>query len=183
MFDAEATRRVRSSGMNAVPPGAFGYHPALDGLRGVAILAVMIYHSGLGRGGYLGVDVFFALSGFLITTLLCDEYAATGTIAFRKFYARRALRLLPALVVFVAVWLAVLYATLEPRFWAFVTGFGLAVLFYVANWVGIWVLPLGVFGHTWSLAIEEQFYVLWPLVILAVVRLCVRPPWTAGLLV
>ena len=169
--------------MNAVPAGAFGYHPGLDGLRGVAILAVMIYHSGLGRGGYLGVDVFFALSGFLITTLLLEEHAATGTIAFRKFYARWALRLLPALVVFLAVWLAVLYATLEPRFWAFVTAFGLSVLFYVANWVGIWVLPLGVFGHTWSLSIEEQFYVLWPIVVLVLARSRMPPRWIAAGLV
>src|SRR5687767_8090708 len=146
--------------MNAVPTGAFGYHSGLDGLRGVAILAVMTYHSGLGRGGYLGVDVFFALSGFLITTLLLEEHAATGTIAFGRFYARRALRLLPALLVFLAVWLAVLYATLDAKFWVSVTLFALSVLFYVANWVGIWVLPLGVYGHAWSLSIEEQFYVV-----------------------
>ncbi|HWN90855.1 MAG TPA: acyltransferase family protein, partial [Verrucomicrobiae bacterium] len=75
-----------------------GYHPALDGIRAISILAVMLYHSGLIHGGFLGVDVFFTLSGFLITTLLIEEHAAAGRIALRDFYCRRALRLLPALV-------------------------------------------------------------------------------------
>ena len=87
-------------------PSKLGYLPALDGLRAVAVLAVMAYHSGLIHGGFLGVDVFFTLSGFLITTLLCEEHARTGTLAIGSFYARRALRLLPALVAFLLIWAA-----------------------------------------------------------------------------
>ena len=85
-------------------PFKLGYRPALDGLRAIAVLAVLAYHSGLIHGGFLGVDVFFTLSGFLITTLLLEEHARAGTIAIGRFYVRRALRLLPALVVFLLVW-------------------------------------------------------------------------------
>ena len=75
-----------------MPAFSLGYRPALDGLRAVSILAVLTRHSGWLSGGYLGVDVFFALSGFLITALLMEEYGRTGTITLRLFYARRALR-------------------------------------------------------------------------------------------
>src|SRR6185369_2522612 len=117
---------------------------------------------GLLTGGWLGVDVFFALSGFLITSLLVEERERTGGIALARFYARRALRLLPALVAMVAVCgLAVLLTS--PR--ALVAGraaFLAAVLLYVANWAIVAGYLVFALGHTWSLAIEEQFYVLWP---------------------
>jgi len=138
-----------------------GYRPALDGLRGISILAVMAYHSGLLVGGWAGVDVFFTLSGFLITTLLLEEHAAAGRFSFTKFYARRALRLLPALFVLVGFWGSVLVVQ-HPDFWVLTAIYIAAVLFYVANWAIIAGLPLGIFGHAWSLGIEEQFYMLWP---------------------
>jgi len=141
----------------------------------VAVLAVMTYHSGLIRGGFLGVDMFFALSGFLITRLLLQERAATGTINVKNFLARRALRLLPALVVFLLFWTCFLLVTVPPEYWAIVERYAAAVLFYVANWAGIYGLPMGIFGHTWSLAIEEQFYLVWPVTVAVLVSRLRRP--------
>jgi peptidoglycan/LPS O-acetylase OafA/YrhL len=159
--------------MDSLPAGspALGYNPGLDGLRGVSVLAVMAYHSGFIRGGYLGVDVFFTLSGFLITMLLMEERAVTGAISFRKFYIRRALRLLPAL----AAWLllcslfTLLFAEANkaPYLWRAV----LAVMFYVANWMIIAGQPLYVFNAAWSLSIEEHFYFLWPITLVGLLRL------------
>ena len=161
-----------------VVPFSLGYRPSLDGLRGVSILAVMSYHLGLIRGGFLGVDIFFVLSGFLITTLLTDEWIRSGSISFRKFYMRRALRLLPALVVLAITcdFATVIFARLYWPPEAFVpVVFGMAyaslvALFYVTNWVMISGQTLWILGHTWSLSIEEQFYVLWPLCLLALLK-------------
>jgi peptidoglycan/LPS O-acetylase OafA/YrhL len=152
--------------------------PALDGLRGAAVAAVLLFHAGHLKGGYLGVDLFFVLSGFLITSLLLAESSATGGIALRAFWARRARRLLPALAGVLGG--VALYAWLvaAPTELTRIRGDGLATLFYVANWravfahVDYWQLfaspsPL---EHTWSLAIEEQFYLVWPLVIWALLR-------------
>jgi peptidoglycan/LPS O-acetylase OafA/YrhL len=160
-----------------------GYHPALDGIRAVSILAVMLYHSGLIRGGFLGVDVFFTLSGFLITTLLIEEHAAAGRIGLRDFYCRRALRLLPALVPVVIVSGVAMIATAGPSRVVGISLFVLAVIFYVANWAAIAGLPQGMLGHAWSLSIEEQFYLVWPPVLALLLRR-VRARWllVAGLL-
>jgi peptidoglycan/LPS O-acetylase OafA/YrhL len=139
-----------------------GYRSSLDGLRGVAVLAVMAFHLGFGwaRGGFLGVDVFFVLSGFLITTLLMQEWEQTQSISLARFYARRGLRLLPALV------LQLLVLILMPGLvtsGAVAWKIALIVFFYSANWVSAFRLYyLDVFQPTWSLAIEEQFYLLWP---------------------
>jgi peptidoglycan/LPS O-acetylase OafA/YrhL len=146
---------------------------ALDGLRGTAVIAVLLFHGGMLRGGYLGVDLFFVLSGFLITSLLLAEGSRTGHIALGPFWARRARRLLPALFLVLAV--VAIYAAYvaEPNELARIRADFLATLAYVANWRFVlggfdyWTLftspsPL---AHTWSLAIEEQFYVLWPLVV------------------
>src|SRR6267143_6402385 len=133
-----------------------GYRPALDGVRAVAILAVLARHSGLLPAGYLGVDIFFALSGFLITSLLVAEYAAPGTIALRLFYARRALRLLPALLGLLIVGTIVHLATLPPEWGPLALQQAAVVLFYVANWAWAIGLPLGLYSHAWSLAIEED---------------------------
>ncbi len=155
------------------------YQPALDGLRGVAVMAVLLYHGGVSwmGGGFLGVEVFFVLSGFLITSLLLAE-ESRGGIRLKDFWARRARRLLPALLALVTVCaayeLAVGPSHAVPDFGAD----ALATLGYVANWHEIWVKssyftrsaltsPL---AHTWSLAIEEQFYLLWPLVLLGLAR-------------
>ena len=146
---------------------------ALDGLRGLAVVAVVIFHAGHLRGGYLGVDLFFVLSGFLITSLLLREHTTTGRIGLIGFWARRARRLLPALAVML-LGVALFAATIAtPREIETLRGDVWATIGYVANWRAItsghdyWALfrspsPL---EHTWSLAIEEQFYLLWPLVI------------------
>jgi peptidoglycan/LPS O-acetylase OafA/YrhL len=151
-------------------PFTLGHRPALDGLRAVAVLAVMAHHSGgLIRGGWLGVDVFFTLSGFLITILLLEEHTRTGTIAIGRFYVRRALRLLPALVAFLIFWGGVIFAMSPSGVWLIILADLLGVLFYVTNWLIIYWLA-GPFGHTWSLAIEEQFYLVWPVTLLLLLR-------------
>ena len=150
------------------------YVPALDGARGVAIALVLAYHFGIPGvpGGFLGVDLFFVLSGFLITTLLLDEHRSTGRIDFVQFWYRRARRLLPALFVLVAAvatWTALVASPVEkgPLRWDLLSALG-----YVANWRFI-VAGQSYFAeyitaspvrHLWSLAIEEQFYVVWPLI-------------------
>jgi peptidoglycan/LPS O-acetylase OafA/YrhL len=164
----------------------------LDGVRAFAVLTVLLYHFGVSwvGGGLLGVDVFFVLSGFLITALLCSESTRTGTIRLGRFWGRRARRLLPAL--FVLLIGVALYA----HFYAgsvnvsSVRGDALSTLAYVANWRFIFS-DQGYFAlsaaqspllHTWSLAVEEQYYLIWPLVALVVLRL--RGPrglaWVAG---
>jgi peptidoglycan/LPS O-acetylase OafA/YrhL len=150
--------------------------PALDGLRAVAVAAVIAYHLGLGafRGGYLGVDLFFVLSGFLITGLLVEERSTSGRVNLPHFWARRARRLFPALLAMLGA-VAVDAVAGGPgvnrqQLW----GDTLATLFYVANWHFIashssyfaqFTAPSPL-EHTWSLAIEEQFYVAWPILIL-----------------
>jgi peptidoglycan/LPS O-acetylase OafA/YrhL len=148
--------------------GQLGRWPALDGLRAVAVLLVMFFHLqlfGSFAGGSIGVDIFFVLSGFLITTLLIGEYEKTTKINFGAFYARRALRLLPALftVIVVAVLLVTLVQELHPLKYETLTGLPFVVLF-LGNWAKVFDFnSLGILGHTWSLGIEEQFYLIWPL--------------------
>ena len=157
----------------------------LDGIRGIAVLAVLAYHAaapGLpgGRllvGGWLGVDVFFVLSGYLITRLLLAEAETTGTIARRAFYGRRARRLGPALLALVAVWIVLTLSGALPverlgtsirqsdPGLALVPVIGSFTLLY--NWLLAFDLPTPVgMGHLWSLAVEEQFYLVWPTVLL-----------------
>jgi len=159
----------------------FSYVPALDGLRAAAVLSVMAYHGGLVAdvpGGFFSLDTFFCLSGFLITSLLLAEWRRTGTVALGAFWARRARRLLPALLLLlvgVAVW-AHLFAGADQA--PELRLDELSTLFYVANWhfiaVGqnyfVQTGPPSPLLHTWSLAVEEQFYLVWPLVVLFVVR-------------
>ena len=154
------------------------HQPALDGLRGVAVAAVLVFHGGHLAGGFLGVDAFFVLSGFLITSLLLTEARNTGRIALGAFWARRARRLLPALAcVLIGV---ALYAALiaKPDELSTIRADALATIGYFSNWRAIlnshdyWAIfrnpsPL---DHTWSLAIEEQFYVVWPLLFAFVIR-------------
>ncbi|HET9076025.1 MAG TPA: acyltransferase family protein [Acidimicrobiales bacterium] len=153
--------------------------PYLDGVRAVAVAMVLAYHGGvpgLSRGGFYGVDVFFVLSGFLITSLLVGQ-EASGGVRFAAFWARRARRLLPALVVMLAaVDLYVAYLAPAGRYPGF-RGDALSVLFYVSNWHFIAVssnyfasASPSLLTHTWSLAIEEQFYLVWPLVVWATAR-------------
>lgn len=141
------------------------YRADLDGLRAVAVLLVMVTHAGFpvtNDGGTTGVTAFFVLSGYLITRLLVAEREATGRIELRAFYLRRVLRLGPALllllafVLFVGLWVG------WPDDWQLGIG---ASLFYVANWVQVAGYQIDPLGHTWTLAIEEQFYLLWPIVL------------------
>ena len=164
--------------------GEMGYLPGLDGLRAIAIIGVLLYHAGIDwvPGGFLGVDVFFVLSGFLITSLILEEYERAGRIDFKRFYIRRARRLLPAVfVLLIAVGLAVLLFYRDA-----LSAFredALATLFYLNNWWYILVdqsyfesigrPPL--LKHLWSLAVEEQFYLIWPAVALLLVRRGGRP--------
>ena len=157
------------------------YHPALDGLRAVAVLAVISYHDNYSwaRGGFLGVDAFFVLSGFLITTLLVLEYQRASSIALLAFWGRRLRRLLPALLLVLAA--VAIYAWVDVSSFelARVRGDALSSLFYFTNWRFIaegtsyfdfFSSPSPV-HHLWSLAIEEQFYLVWPLVVFACLRL------------
>ncbi|BCT90998.1 hypothetical protein LYSHEL_00220 [Lysobacter helvus] len=136
------------------------YNPALDGLRAIAVLAVIEYHAHwhwLGLEGALGVDVFFVLSGFLITSLLLQEDAGGG-IRLGAFYLRRARRLYPALVMLVAATVLVGWTSL---------GAALHALVYVTDYVR----PSEILGHTWSLSVEEHYYLLWPLLLPFVARM------------
>jgi peptidoglycan/LPS O-acetylase OafA/YrhL len=148
------------------------YRKELDGLRGVAILSVLAVNSMLPffPGGFLGVDVFFVLSGFLITTLLMEEWSSSGTINLRAFYARRALRLLPALVVLLAA--SCLYGLVfQSREAAAVTWReALWMLFYAGNWMLAVEHEVGSLDHAWSLCVEEQFYILWPVALVLLLR-------------
>lgn len=149
--------------------GPQGHWQALDGVRALAVLSVMIYHffqPHVFTGGYLGVDVFFVLSGFLITWGLVGEWTETAGISFRRFYSRRALRLFPALAA-VMVFGAVLAGTILGGPLRHQTLIGLPwIALYVGNWAEAFqVSTLGVLGHLWSLGVEEQFYILWPAVI------------------
>jgi peptidoglycan/LPS O-acetylase OafA/YrhL len=156
-----------------------GYRPELDGVRGIAISSVVLMHTvDWPRGGFLGVDLFFVLSGFLITTLLVQEWQMRETIALRGFYRRRALRLLPGLVAVIAAYVTVRFVVdlrhpeLPKHHLDRDLGGALAGLFYVSNIVqaGGVAFPPGI-RHLWSLGTEEQFYLLWPpLLLLALVR-------------
>lgn len=168
-----ATTEV-SSGVDR--PVALGYHRPLDGLRGVALLAIIVYHSGLSvaSGAFLAVSTFFTLSGFLITSLLLAEHSREGAISLRGFWERRLRRLLPAalaaisLIAIAAVFLA------DTTQWLRLRADALSSLFYVANWrfilagdsYGASFASPSPYTHFWSLAIEEQFYMLLPVVVL-----------------
>jgi peptidoglycan/LPS O-acetylase OafA/YrhL len=151
--------------------------PAFDGVRALAVLAVMTYHLGLLPGGYLGVDVFFVLSGFLISWILISEYEGSGQLGYRNFYLRRALRLFPALAALIVVCVVLVLA--DGRFAIYRTPTLTAVPFvvlYSGNWVTAFTnqattgFTLGLLGITWTLAIEEQFYLLWPLSLSALLK-------------
>jgi peptidoglycan/LPS O-acetylase OafA/YrhL len=151
---------------------AFHYLPQLDGVRALAVTAVVAQHAELpfARGGGIGVDVFFVLSGYLITTLLLQEFDATGTISMRNFYARRARRLLPALFA-VAAFSLVAFAVVRPFKWQDTLLGVVTSVFYMSCWFRAFgVSELGWFGHSWSLSVEEHFYVLWPPLLRTILR-------------
>jgi peptidoglycan/LPS O-acetylase OafA/YrhL len=151
------------------------YIPEFDGLRGVAITMVVLFHTVHLPGGYLGVDIFFVLSGFLITRLLIVEHERTGTISIGRFYLRRALRLMPALWFMIATVLIISTITGLGRNFNANTGTSLVALLYLENWLLAEFPQTGnIFQHTWSLAVEEQFYlVAAPILLLLLPRLSV----------
>ncbi len=169
---------VLSDGAGSVAGQRKQHLPALDGLRGLAILGVLLFHTGLLAGGFLGVDLFFALSGYLITGLLSREVSATGGVSLVAFWGRRIRRLLPASALLLVV-VSVL-----------VTAFGTADLRRTTLSDGPWVQAnlvnwhllaesadywdrfgsSRVFEHLWSIAVEEQFYLVWPVVVVILAR-------------
>ncbi|MBA3288388.1 MAG: acyltransferase [Acidimicrobiia bacterium] len=152
-----------------------GYQPGLDGVRALSVVAVILYHAGFPwmHGGFFGVEVFFVVSGFLITSLLLDERVTAGSVTLRQFWLRRARRLLPALLAVlaaVAVW-ALVFGSPDQR-WQLRRDLPWA-LAYGGNWgqiagdVPYYAGDPPLLRHLWSLAIEEQFYLLWPLAFVA----------------
>lgn len=147
-----------------------GYVPALDGLRGVAIASVIGEHFFRLRGGFFGVDLFFVLSGFLITTLLLEERDRDGVIRLRAFYERRARRLLPALGAFLAAAAVVAAAAYGTGRLVALISVSVFYLGNVARFLGGDMMRGTPFGHLWSLAEEEQFYLVWPLLLILLLR-------------
>lgn len=162
------------------PDLRLGHRPALDGLRGLAVALVVVFHFGAlldtGQrpmaGGYVGVDLFFVLSGFLITTLLLERHE-DGERGLGAFYRRRALRLVPAVVGMLLVSGAIIVA-LSPSQWRATVYSSVTTLLYVGNWAQIHGGFSAYLGQVWSLAIEEQFYLVWPGVLLGLLALGVR---------
>ena len=165
--------------------------PALDGVRALAVAGVVTYHVGADwlPGGFLGVDLFFVLSGFLITGILLGQIDRTGRIGFGEFFTRRARRLLPALYLMLVAVCAWSFFVAAPDEIGDLRGAALAALFYVANWFFILtgqsyfsdMLGPSPVEHTWSLAIEEQYYLVWPLLLLLLVRKA-SPRWIVAVI-
>ena len=186
-----AARAPRRDLVPASPP-RMGYQPSLDGLRALSVGIVLLYHAGFSwmHGGFFGVEVFFVVSGFLITSLLLEEHDRFGSVSFRGFWTRRARRLLPALfavLVAVAVWAAFAGSAEQQSQlrrdipWS---------VFYVGNWgqilgdVPYFAGEPPLLRHLWSLAVEEQWYLIWPLVFVGIIGLGIshraKGAWIVG---
>jgi peptidoglycan/LPS O-acetylase OafA/YrhL len=169
-----------------------GYQPALDGLRALSVIAVILYHAGIDwiPGGFIGVEVFFVVSGFLITSLMIDEQHVSGTVSLKQFWIRRARRLLPALfTMLIASLVAVTFFAKDsaPDFRQDV----LPALGYFSNWWQIYFVDTPYFAanslpmlrHLWSLAVEEQWYVMWPIAFVFVLGNKRIPRWISALVI
>jgi peptidoglycan/LPS O-acetylase OafA/YrhL len=169
-----------------------GYQPALDGLRALSVIAVILYHAGIRwiPGGFIGVEVFFVVSGFLITSLMIDEQHVSGKVSLKQFWIRRARRLLPALfTMLIASLIAVTFFAKDsaPDFRQDV----LPALGYFSNWWQIYFVDTPYFAanslpmlrHLWSLAVEEQWYVLWPIVFVFVLGNKRIPRWISAVVI
>lgn len=165
---------------------SLNHEPALDGVRALAVLAVLVFHAApqLLPGGFIGVDVFFALSGYLITGILLLEYQQLGRIRLGRFWSRRWWRLGPAALLLLLVYVAVLAVRLPPESWPDRGWDLLLVMAYVSNWARAlnWHQLVDL-GHTWSLAVEMQFYLIWPLLLWGILRWAQRPFLRVGLVV
>ncbi|MDG2301381.1 MAG: acyltransferase family protein [Acidimicrobiales bacterium] len=163
-----------STGDSYVP-----YNPGIDGLRAIAVMAVIAYHSGMAKfsGGFLGVEIFFVISGYLITALLLGEHETNNRIDIKRFWYRRARRLFPALIAYIGGATALAYLTARdvvPTKSEILTALG-----YIYNWFSIFqdvsytegFERKNFFHHLWSLAVEEQFYLIWPLLLWAMLSL------------
>jgi peptidoglycan/LPS O-acetylase OafA/YrhL len=182
---ARSVARPSTTGARSAPAGPRAWHRRdIEGLRAVAVLLVVLYHCGvpLLGGGYVGVDVFFVISGFLITNLLLREVAGTGTISIAGFYARRFLRLLPAAGLVVAATVAAAWAWLPPLrapgialdgLWTALYGINYRLAAVGTDYLNADAAPSPL-QHFWSLAVEEQFYVVWPPLLLAAAVLARR---------
>src|SRR4051794_30694979 len=159
----------------------------IEGLRALAVSMVLLYHAGVSRvsGGFAGVDVFFVISGFLITGLIVREVESTGRLSLTVFWSRRAKRLLPATAVVLLTVALLSHVVLSPLRWARTGGDVVSAAAYVINWrlaaqsldylaAGYAASPV---QHFWSLAVEEQFYVVWPLLVMLIVTLGARRRW------
>ena len=180
LLQPTASRAVRDAPSAVLERPDAARSRELDGLRSIAVLLVVLFHLRIGafRAGFLGVDIFFVISGFLITTLLLVEHARRGSIGLAAFWSRRAKRLLPALLAMLLVVAVVERSIMTMSERVALRGDLLATVLYVANWhlihTSSYFASTGVVSpveHTWSLAIEEQFYLLWPLVVVGVLAL------------
>ena len=152
-------------------PENLGYIPSFDGLRAFAIVLVIFAHANfqLFENGGIGVPVFFTLSGFLITTLLLEEFEKNNTISFKAFYVRRTFRLFPAL--YTLLLCTFIYAFFfNPMMFAKIIPEIIASSLYVYNLSYIWQVKDVMLYHTWSLGVEEQFYLIWPVVLYSFLR-------------
>ena len=169
-----------------------GYQPALDGLRALSVIAVILYHAGIHwiPGGFIGVEVFFVVSGFLITSLLIDEQHVSGKVSLKQFWIRRARRLLPALFTMLVVALVAVTFFAKDSAADFRRDVAPAVA-YFSNWWQIYFVETPYFAanslpmlrHLWSLAVEEQWYVLWPVVFTFVLGNKRIPRWISAVVI
>ncbi len=166
------------------------YRPDIDGLRAIAVLAVLLFHLDVTviSGGFVGVDVFFVISGYLITKLIADEVATTGGFSFGRFYIRRIRRLFPAMAVTLVFTLIGSAVYLPPSLFSEASASAIAALLSASNFY-FWS-NVGYFDtassmkpllHTWSLSVEEQFYLVWPLTLVTILRKAQRPSLTTPL--
>ena len=175
------TARLPVARTSAPPSRRPDWSPSLAGLRGLAILLVLLFHMGvpMPNGGPVGVTVFFVLSGYLITRILLGELRRTDRVDLARFYVRRLRRLVPALLMVVAAVLVVATA---------VGGAGAVIpdsvltLTYLSNWARASGQGMGLWNHAWSLGIEAQFYIVWPVALMAITRRIGHRPWRAALL-
>lgn len=168
-----------------------GYQPEIDGLRAIAVICVLLFHLEVPgfSGGFIGVDIFFVISGYLITRLIRDEWLETGAFSFGDFYVRRARRLFPALFATIALTSIASYFILSPDHFERFGGSSMHAVANVSNFF-FW-LESGYFDadarvkpllHTWSLSVEEQFYLLWPALLVFLLNRKPRPASFAGLI-